>query len=675
MATRIQVRRDSAANWASVNPVLAEGEIGCDLDTTQIKIGNGSDAWNDLPYTAGDGSLWLSGSGFLRPAGVGDKVRANAATEAADDNLTLVTKGYLESLDVTVSDAAPSGAVQGQLWWNTDVGRMFIYYVDADSTEQWVETAPSQNFLYWERTGTAVHPASDGDSVFVGDNGDGTAAIELNPNGSSQFTGDMVFLDNTDTPTVTVSAQTGNISLTDGITISGNFEFTGDLEIDGQVDANGGISIAGGDRSDVGTGVVGSGSTGLEFIVDGYNAGLIDSQEFTFGGITRRSTFSLFSDNLTQPYSLYPQSNGTRNTQGGITVRNKLRAENWNNITTASGPDGMAPFFNVVWTQDQPDPGGLDGPMPSIERGIGYFYGHVFNGNIIQRGAFIEFSTADEPGANKTYMGILPTQMKAGAEYVILDNGSGSGLTPTNFVQFGAANNDVGTTFTCTTDADGTTAADGLLQFNSVYSGHAPTKITFGTNPNRAEETSGSYQPIRRLEILPDGALHFVDSPGIDFSGINGTSLPSANAAIDAETLGNYETGTFDPIPAAVASQLTGEYVSNARYTRVGNVVTVDIRVQWASNTSVTDPFRFQLPYSPLDGSGVGANTTIGNAGGFFYSGNQIRSGVPIVSHAGGADFLAFYEQNATGFTELQVGDFTGGAYDVMTSITYLAGD
>jgi hypothetical protein len=50
MATRIQKRRDTAANWAAVNPVLAQGEEGLELDTNKEKIGNGTTAWNSLPY-------------------------------------------------------------------------------------------------------------------------------------------------------------------------------------------------------------------------------------------------------------------------------------------------------------------------------------------------------------------------------------------------------------------------------------------------------------------------------------------------------------------------------------------------------------------------------------------------------------------------------------------------
>lgn len=50
MADIIQIRRDTAANWASANPTLAQGELGTESDTTKIKIGDGTTAWNSLGY-------------------------------------------------------------------------------------------------------------------------------------------------------------------------------------------------------------------------------------------------------------------------------------------------------------------------------------------------------------------------------------------------------------------------------------------------------------------------------------------------------------------------------------------------------------------------------------------------------------------------------------------------
>lgn len=51
---RIQLRRDTAANWTAANPVLLAGEVGVETDTSKLKIGNGSTAWNALPYFVGN---------------------------------------------------------------------------------------------------------------------------------------------------------------------------------------------------------------------------------------------------------------------------------------------------------------------------------------------------------------------------------------------------------------------------------------------------------------------------------------------------------------------------------------------------------------------------------------------------------------------------------------------
>ena len=52
--TRIQFRGDIAANWTSVNPVLAEREFAIETDTNKYKIGNGILTWSALPYSSID---------------------------------------------------------------------------------------------------------------------------------------------------------------------------------------------------------------------------------------------------------------------------------------------------------------------------------------------------------------------------------------------------------------------------------------------------------------------------------------------------------------------------------------------------------------------------------------------------------------------------------------------
>lgn len=52
--TRIQLRNDLAATWHSNNPVLKKGEIGIEIDTRKMKVGDGTTAWKALSYMGAD---------------------------------------------------------------------------------------------------------------------------------------------------------------------------------------------------------------------------------------------------------------------------------------------------------------------------------------------------------------------------------------------------------------------------------------------------------------------------------------------------------------------------------------------------------------------------------------------------------------------------------------------
>ena len=52
---RQQVARYDAAEWTKYDPVLLEGEIGFEIDTNKLKVGNGINSWSNLSYIAGVG--------------------------------------------------------------------------------------------------------------------------------------------------------------------------------------------------------------------------------------------------------------------------------------------------------------------------------------------------------------------------------------------------------------------------------------------------------------------------------------------------------------------------------------------------------------------------------------------------------------------------------------------
>lgn len=111
MADRIQLRRDTAANWTAANPVLADGEIGLERGNEYWKVGDGVTAWNSLPYVGvgpkGDtGDTGASGS--TGPAGAD----GYSAYEVAVANGFVGTEqDWLDSLGAV---GVPAGGDAGQ---------------------------------------------------------------------------------------------------------------------------------------------------------------------------------------------------------------------------------------------------------------------------------------------------------------------------------------------------------------------------------------------------------------------------------------------------------------------------------------------------------------------------------------------------------------------------------
>lgn len=47
---------------------------------------------------------------------------------------------------IEISPTPPAGADAGDLWWNTNDGKLYVYYVQADGRAQWVEATPGDTF-------------------------------------------------------------------------------------------------------------------------------------------------------------------------------------------------------------------------------------------------------------------------------------------------------------------------------------------------------------------------------------------------------------------------------------------------------------------------------------------------------------------------------------------------
>ena len=119
--TQIQIRRGNAAAWTAANPILAQGELGMELDTFKIKVGNGSATWTALSYFP---VHWDAVNGKPAVLAVGaDKAAARAAIDAA----SLDANGK-----VPVSQL-PASLMQYQGVWNASTNTPTIADGTADN--------------------------------------------------------------------------------------------------------------------------------------------------------------------------------------------------------------------------------------------------------------------------------------------------------------------------------------------------------------------------------------------------------------------------------------------------------------------------------------------------------------------------------------------------------------
>jgi hypothetical protein len=77
--TIIQLRRDTAANWTSTDPILSAGEAGFETDTSKLKIGDGATAWSSLAYFGNLDSLNNVGDVTITSAATGQVLQFNRA--------------------------------------------------------------------------------------------------------------------------------------------------------------------------------------------------------------------------------------------------------------------------------------------------------------------------------------------------------------------------------------------------------------------------------------------------------------------------------------------------------------------------------------------------------------------------------------------------------------------
>lgn len=101
---RFWQRRDTSANWTSVNPTLASGEFGYETDTKRLKIGDGTTPWTSLGYLPTDAET---------TSYEGNSAAGLSATNVQDaiDQLAASISGGGASITLTASEDIDSGQI------------------------------------------------------------------------------------------------------------------------------------------------------------------------------------------------------------------------------------------------------------------------------------------------------------------------------------------------------------------------------------------------------------------------------------------------------------------------------------------------------------------------------------------------------------------------------------
>lgn len=251
MATRIQVRRDTAANWAAApTTVLASGEIGFESDTLQFKIGDGTAQWQNLEYAGGttpiiqnasgtaisdlnDASLRNNGNAKYLILGADTVGNDPAGLTTATDGQLLVTVAKYDYLGTSAANErylmTLTTMTTGKTYYRTYNGSWSAWYlvITGDTSGNVtlagdlavnggdITTTSTGTATVFNTNATTLNVGQDATTVSIGAT-TGTATIR---NATTAITGDA---------TVGGSATVGTT-----LGVTGNTTLTGDLAVNG----------------------------------------------------------------------------------------------------------------------------------------------------------------------------------------------------------------------------------------------------------------------------------------------------------------------------------------------------------------------------------------------------------------------------------------------------------
>ena len=220
MPTKIQLRRDTAADWTSNNPTLSAGEFGWESDTNRFKIGTGSAAWASLAYadtlkTLGD--ILVNGSTISAPSN-GDLTLTTSGTGNINLGEFIVNGTTLSSSDSSSININEGLIVDGTINASGQATLSGLAYPTSDGS--------ANQFLKTDGSGTlSFADLSIGDLSIIGStiSTPSNADLTLTPGG----TGNVVAGALTFNGTTISAADSSKVTIAEALDVTGATTLSG----------------------------------------------------------------------------------------------------------------------------------------------------------------------------------------------------------------------------------------------------------------------------------------------------------------------------------------------------------------------------------------------------------------------------------------------------------------
>jgi hypothetical protein len=212
---------------------------------------------------------------------------------------------------------------------------------------------------------------------------------------------------------------------------------------------------------------------------------------------------------------------------------------------------------------------------------------------------------------------------------------------------------------------DGTTVGSIGTNTGQLYIGYDNGSQDVGILFGNTTANSRAIIPCRFDGSIPDGAINIGDDSGRwkDLYLSGGVYLGGTGSA---NKLDDYEEGTFNPF-SGVSTAYSNTSIRNATYTKIGRMVSVDVRVGWTGTDGSGSDVSLRLPFT----SGTATGTATSMTGAVFYEGSQLFSGAAIVTHiSASSNSFSFYRTSGSTFSSVSRSS-TNGTYDFVCSFVY----